>query len=189
MNKDHQIIDFEVPTLKILHAEDVIDRIDYIYFHKSKSLIKKYPILNEFSEEMIPIYISYFAIYKNYVENGDDDTLGYVKSLKDDVKLYKVFEETIPDLAVYLSYLKMNENSYQEKYEEYKNEIKDRYINDQKAANFMNSVYNNKVNNAIYNYFLSYGPPSFEKIDLTLDDDETKNHYFSHSNHFDGNTI
>ena len=174
MNKEHQIIDFEVPNLKVLHAEKIIERIDYIFFYKKNSLIKKYPILNEFSEEMIPIYISYFAIYKNYIENGDEDTLSFAESLRDDVKLYKLIEETIPELAVYLSYLKMNENSYQEKYEEYKNEIKDRYKKDQKAISFMNSVYNGNVNNALYNYFLSYGPPSFEKIDLNLDDDETK---------------
>ena len=87
------------------------------------------------------------------------------------MKLYKLIEETIPELAVYLSYLKMNENSYQEKYEEYKNEIKDRYKKDQKAISFMNSVYNGNVNNALYNYFLSYGPPSFEDEDLLTFDE------------------
>lgn len=172
-NNDDQL-SFDVPSLDILYQDEIIQKVDAIYYSNKKKYIKEFPIIEDYPQEMIPIYIVYFAIYLNVLDNSEDQSLKYYESLKDDIFLAKEVGKTISKLAEYLSIVDIEEEDYKEEYENYKEASRNRiYKKDPKVLSFMNNVYNPNVRNSAYGYIISEKCPSFDKIDLDLNTEQT----------------
>lgn len=161
-----------LPSLTFLEKERYYQNVESMYQTKKDELFKKYPVLKEYPDEMMPVFISYFILYKHAADLNDFDTLKYLFCLRDIDLLTDAFNEAIPALSSFMSALDIEPEDFEDKYEEFKNEQKMKLERDPRVIKFMNSVYNPMVKNAIHNYVLANRVLSFESIGIKLEDKE-----------------
>lgn len=162
----------ELPSIKFMKKEGYYQNVESMYQTNKKQLFKKYPVLKEYPDEMMPVFISYFILYKHAADLNDFNILRYLFHLRDITQLTAAFNETIPAISSFMSTIDIEPEDFEDKYEEYKNEQKMKLERDPRVIKFMNSVYNPMVKNAIHNYVLANRVLSFENIGINLTDKE-----------------
>lgn len=166
--------EFYVPSLDDLHQVKILDKVESIYYYQRKKFIKEFPILANYPQDMIPIYLIYFSIYLNVQNNGVESSNEFVDSLKNDIVLAKTVGKNMNYLAQYFEDRDVNNDNFYEKYQKYIDVNKESLINrDPKVVKFMNTVYTDKVKESIYAYLVGEKVPAFEKLGLDLNLDES----------------
>ncbi len=162
----------EFPSIKFMKKEGYYQNVESMYQTNKKQLFKKYPVLKEYPDEMMPVFISYFILYKHAADLNDFNILRYLYALRNEDLLAAAFNEAIPALSNFMCDIDIEPEDFVEKYEEFKKEQKKKLERDPKVIKFMNSVHNSRVNSAIHNYVLANKVLSFESIGVILTDEE-----------------
>ncbi|MBR5662819.1 MAG: hypothetical protein IKX00_04115 [Bacilli bacterium] len=164
--------DLIVPDLDILYNKGIINNITELYNLNKDNYLKTYPSLNNVDQEVIPVYMAYFAICNYYLEEGISDFTEFLSQLQNKKIITNLIDAIIQEFSYLLMELNLDESMYQVSYEEYQETFRTKLVKDPKVLKFMNELYNDRCINAVKGYILSTGGLSVEKIGLDLTSDE-----------------
>lgn len=164
--------DLVVPDLDILYDKGIINSISELYNLNKDNYLETYPSLNTVDQEVIPVYLAYFAICNYYLEEGISDFTEFLSQLQNKKIITNLIDAIIQEFAYLLMEFNLDESLYKISYDEYRETFKNKLVKDPKVIKFMNELYNDKCINAVKGYILSTGGLSVEKLGLDLSSEE-----------------
>ena len=145
-----------IPSAEYLYDSGLVDKIWKFYKLDYDKFQKKYPLLKEYNQDMVPLYALYLEICNRCVYNSNENYQDVVCEIKENsTNMREFLDNMLRDLSDLTRDFNVNSNNVEENYERYKHEQLEVYNSNPKVIKFMEQTSTKQVETAVRNYLLS----------------------------------